>query len=84
MCVFLSYHLWLFSSYFDIKRLAECIILFRKSMIATASLDSVTTVWGKNIGISSVLDFSSECLVSLSVNVKMKRCFLKSPSVLKS
>ena len=53
-------------------------------MIATASLDSITTVWGKNIGISSILDFSSECLVSLSVNVKMKRCFLKSPSVLKS
>ena len=49
--------------------LAECIILFRKSVIAAASLDSVTTVWGKNIGISSILDLSIECLVSLSVNV---------------
>ena len=74
----------LFSSSFNIKGLAECIILFRKSVIAAASLDSVTTVWGKNIGISSILDFSIECLVSLSVNVKMKRCFLKSPSALKS
>lgn len=59
-----------FSFSFHIKRLADYIILFRKSMIAKTSLDSVTTIWGKNPGISSILDFSSEHLVSLFVKCK--------------
>ena len=66
-----------FSFSFHIKRLADYIILFRKSMIAKTSLDSVTTVWGKNPGISSILDFSSEHLVSLFVKCKDEKMLFK-------